>query len=144
MMGRMTLGRLEVVISTIHLKMKFYSDNDDVVTLDVDIPFPQSCYSKANLRERTASNTEVNLAYLDARYKPHSSDNEEDNILAKELKKKITRPELDGQFLPIQFGYDPRKVIMIGSDLFDEVKTALVKCLRNYADLFAWSVADMP
>lgn len=70
--GRMTLGRLEAVTSTVHMKMKLYFDNDEVVTLDVDRRVAQSCSSKASFIEQIGSNIEVYLADLDARYEPHS------------------------------------------------------------------------
>lgn len=83
------------------------------------------------------------MADLDSHYEPYSSEDKEDDILAKELKKKIARQEPDGQFISIQIGDDPQKAIKIRSDLSVEVKTALVACLRNYADLFTWNAADI-
>lgn len=59
------------------------------------------------------------------------------------MKKKNARPEPDGQVISIQIGDEPQKVIKICSDLPKNVKVALVECLKNYAHLFARSVADM-
>lgn len=129
LIGRMTLRHLEAVTSKVCLKMKFYSNKGKVITLDVDKRVAQSCYLKASLTKPTDFITEVNLADLDARYEPNSSDDEEDDVLPRELKKKITKPKTNDQFVLVQIGDDPGKVIMIGSDLYEEVKTALVECL---------------
>lgn len=82
---------------------------------------------------------------LDAQYEPHISDDEEDDNLARELKRKVTKHGPDDQFVPVHIGKDFERVIMIESELSEEVKAALVKCLKNYyTDLFAWNAADMP
>lgn len=42
--GRPTLGWLGVVASTVHLKMKFYSLENEVITLDVDLASAKQCH----------------------------------------------------------------------------------------------------
>lgn len=86
---------------------------------------------------------EVNVAELDAHYDPHGEE-EGDNALTKELKKRIKRLEPDGDFVPIQLGDDPLKVVRIGADLPEDVKEKLTQRLREHTDLFAWSAADIP
>ena len=36
------------------------------------------------------------------------------------------------------------KEVRVGSSLQDEVKTKLIKLLKKYMDVFAWSYQDMP
>ena len=88
--------------------------------------------------------TDVNLADLDARIGPEDEATGEEDPIAKELQKKIRRPVPDGEFIRVQLGDDPKKTVQIGIDLPAEVKDELVKCLKDNADLFAWTVADMP
>lgn len=68
---------------------------------------------KSQPQEHINSNTEANLADLDALYEPHNSNDEEDDILSRELKRKIARPKPDDQFVPVQIGKDLEKVITI-------------------------------
>jgi len=44
----------------------------------------------------------------------------------------------------VPFEDDPSKNFKIGKDLPELVKAQLIACLRENADLFAWSAADMP
>lgn len=89
--GRPTLGRLEAVPSTVHLKMRFYSNKGKVVTLLADLPSAKrTFYMGLNQREglgvkRTDNpkkgGSEVNLTDLDARYDPENDVEEEDDLL---------------------------------------------------------------
>lgn len=45
--------------------------------------------------------------------------------------------------MEISFLFNLAKVVMIGSIVSDQMKKALMKCLRQHADLFAWSASDM-
>lgn len=42
--GRPTLGRLEDIASIIHLKMKFYSVKDEIITINIDLGTTQRCH----------------------------------------------------------------------------------------------------
>ncbi|MCI84690.1 hypothetical protein A2U01_0105968, partial [Trifolium medium] len=50
----------------------------------------------------------------------------------------------DGDFEIIPLGEDPTKGIKIGTRLPDLVKRHLKACLKENAELFAWSAAEMP
>ncbi|GAU26121.1 hypothetical protein TSUD_225840 [Trifolium subterraneum] len=54
------------------------------------------------------------------------------------------RPIPDGEFELVPLGEDPTKGVKIGADLPDLVKRQLKACLRENAELFAWSAAEMP
>lgn len=96
------------------------------------------------LGKRHGKATEVNVIDLDAHCMPDSSQDEEDDTLTKKLKKKIKRHDPDGEFLPIHIVEDHENTLKIGTDLPDNVKEELVKCLRKDVDLFIRSATDMP
>ncbi|GAU10518.1 hypothetical protein TSUD_423590, partial [Trifolium subterraneum] len=60
------------------------------------------------------------------------------------LIKESYRPIPDGEFELVPLGEDPTKGVKIGADLPDLVKRQLKACLRENAELFAWSAAEMP
>lgn len=72
----------------------------------------------------------VNVADLDARYDPDSSEDEKDDAHTKELNKKIKRPGRDGEFLLVQIKDGPDKTMQISVELLDDVKEGLIKCLQ--------------
>lgn len=78
---------------------------------------------------------------MDTRYDPDSEEAEGDDALTKELKKRIKTPEPDGELVVVQLG-DPLKVIKMGADLPKDVKETLTRCLKDHAELFAWSATD--
>ncbi|GAU45012.1 hypothetical protein TSUD_88030 [Trifolium subterraneum] len=63
-----------------------------------------------------------------------------DDLLIKEN----YRPIPDGEFELVPLGEDPTKGVKIGADLPGLVKRQLKACLRENAELFAWSAAEMP
>lgn len=114
--------------------MKLNSEMDEMITLGADLNSANNCYYlslKADQEETTLAKVlvmrhdkavDVNVADLDARYEPDSSEDEEDDAQTKELNKKIKRPGPDGEFLPIQIGDGSDKTMQIGVDLLDDVK----------------------
>jgi len=60
------------------------------------------------------------------------------------LNTKLLRPIPDGELELVPFGNDPSKNFKICKDLPELVKAHLIACLRENAELFAWSAADMP
>ena len=54
------------------------------------------------------------------------------------------RPITDSDFKLVPLGEDPTRGVKIGADLPDLAKRQLKACLRENADLFAWSAAEMP
>lgn len=121
--------------------------------MNADIDSARVCHFESDLTEEPSSvkgprkkhrkEIDVNLADLDTRNEPNSSEDGEDDTLSRELKKKIKRSELNRDFLSIQLSEDPAKVIMIAPNLPSDVKEALIGCLREHADLFTYSVVDM-
>ena len=59
------------------------------------------------------------------------------------LNMETLRPIPDGNFDLVPFRDDPSKCFKIGKELLELVRAQLIACLRENADLFAWSAADM-
>ena len=54
------------------------------------------------------------------------------------------RPISDGYFELVPLGEDPTRGVKIGADLPGLEKRQLKACLRENADMFAWSADEMP
>ncbi|GAU47343.1 hypothetical protein TSUD_302120 [Trifolium subterraneum] len=81
---------------------------------------------------------------LDARTSKKERKQEKKAIKDDLLIKENYRPIPDGEFELVPLGEDPTKGVEIGADLPDLVKRQLKACLRENAELFAWSAAEMP
>ncbi|MCI08609.1 hypothetical protein A2U01_0029686, partial [Trifolium medium] len=90
----------------------------------------------------------VSSVDLDSRYskKEHKEENKlrKENKESDEASKEIPRPIPDGEFELVLLGEDPSKGVKIGTGLPDLAKEQLKPCLRENADLFAWSATEMP
>ncbi|MCI62477.1 hypothetical protein A2U01_0083734, partial [Trifolium medium] len=77
-------------------------------------------------------------------------ENKEEKKLRKEKEelveatKEIPRPIPDGEFELVLLGEDPNRGVKIGTGLLDLARKQLKASLRENADLFAWSAAEMP
>lgn len=136
---RPTLARLGAIASTVQLKMKFHSLTNEIVTISADLEAVERCHllalkgTRCQLQEITElplSATAVNLTEVDARYDPDTFEDQDNDELAKELKKKIKRLEPHGEFLEIPLGDYPAKTMKFGADLTDAVRERLIACLR--------------
>ncbi|GAU18714.1 hypothetical protein TSUD_80020 [Trifolium subterraneum] len=158
--GRPTLAELFAVSSTIHLKLKYYTKDGQVATINGDIEAARRCFEAASknlisvvtpkkkkaetkLPGVNSISTEDGVE-LDARTSKKERKQEKragkDDLLIKEN----YRPIPDGEFELVPLGEDPTKGVKIGADLPDLVKRQLKACLRENAELFAWSAAEMP
>ncbi|GAU36139.1 hypothetical protein TSUD_316680 [Trifolium subterraneum] len=158
--GRPTLAELFAVSSTIHLKLKYYTKDGQVATINGDIEAARRCFEAASRNLNSVvtpkkKKAEANLpgvnsistkdeVELDARTSKKERKQEKktgkDDLLIKEN----YRPIPDGEFELVPLGEDPTKGVKIGADLPDLVKRQLKACLRENAELFAWSAAEMP
>lgn len=88
------LGRLGAVASTVHLKMRFFSFKDEVITLNVFLDSAHSCHFlslmsdqgevvEEKLKGKPVKGVKVNLADLDAQYDLNSVKEEGDDTLTK-------------------------------------------------------------
>ncbi|KAK2402269.1 hypothetical protein QL285_051805 [Trifolium repens] len=155
-LGRTTLADLFAVSSTIHLKLKYYTVDGKVATLNADIAAARRCFD-ATAKNMSTLNTRKNIKTehkmpainavgdrgiieLDTRVtKKERNEAKKDYEL-----KEVFRPIPDGDFEIVPLSEDPSKGIKIGADLPDLVKRQLEACLKEHAELFAWSAAEMP
>ncbi|CAJ2659659.1 unnamed protein product [Trifolium pratense] len=126
-----------------------------VATINGDIAAARRCFEAAakNLstvatpkkteKKNPGVNTVGGSVDIDARLtkKEHQEEKQRDLTNAE---KKIYRPIPDGDFELVPLGEDPLKGIKIGTGLPDLVKKQLIACLKDNAELFAWSAAEMP
>ncbi|GAU41591.1 hypothetical protein TSUD_272000 [Trifolium subterraneum] len=129
--GRPTFAELFIVSSTIHLKLKYYTNDG------------QKKKEEAKLPGVNSINTE-DAVELDAQNSKKERKQEKKAMKDDLLIKENYRPIPYGEFELVPLGEDPTKGVKIGADLPDLVKRQLKACLRENAELFAWSAAKMP
>ncbi|RDX96071.1 hypothetical protein CR513_21320, partial [Mucuna pruriens] len=127
-MGRPTLNKLEVVVSTHHLCMKFPTDRA-VATVWADITTARRCYEDSLKIELAAKEAEVNV--LDIDLDPRYFFEEK-------------RPHPVGDLKEVQIGMSVDQKTNIGTMLVEEEESQLISTLRRNADIFAWTTKDMP
>ncbi|GAU19161.1 hypothetical protein TSUD_89260 [Trifolium subterraneum] len=132
--GRPTLAELFAVSSTIHLKLKYYTKDGQVATINGDIEVVRRCFEAAS----------KNLHYVVTPKKKKEETKLPGAIKDELLIKENYRPIPDGEFELVPLGEDPTKGVKIGADLPDLVKKQLKACLRENDELFSWSAAEMP
>ncbi|GAU47643.1 hypothetical protein TSUD_238620 [Trifolium subterraneum] len=158
--GRPTLAELFAVSSTIHLKLKYYTKDGQVATINGDIEAARRCFEAAskNLnfvvtpmkkKEETKlpgvnSISTEDAVELDARTSKKERKQEKKTIKDDLLIKENYRSIPDGEFELVPLCEDLTKGVRIGADLPDLVKRQLKACLRENVELFAWSAAEMP
>jgi hypothetical protein len=153
--GIPALANLFVVSSTIHLKMKYYTVDGKVATLNGDIAAARRCFEAAAKNMSTLATQKKkndhkmfavnaiegnNHVDLDARITEEELKDENEDPITK----KVHRPIPDGEFEITPLGEDPAKGIKIGAGMPELVKRQLEACLKDYVELFAWSAAEIP
>ncbi|GAU40231.1 hypothetical protein TSUD_270310 [Trifolium subterraneum] len=160
--GRPTLAELFAVSSTIHLKLKYYTKDGQVATINGDIEAARRCFKAASKNLNSVVTPKKKKAEAEAELPGVNSISTEDGVeldartSKKERKqeKKTGKDDLlikenyhpipDGEFELVPLGEDPTKGVKVGADLPDLVKRQLKACLKENVELFAWSAAEMP
>ncbi|KAK3002057.1 hypothetical protein RJ639_021347 [Escallonia herrerae] len=121
-LGQPALNQLQAVVSTYHLKMKFPTEHG-IGEVKGDQTTARQCYvTSCQLKNKEA------LIIEDLR---------EDT--------KMQRGEPVEDLVSIEvYPGEENKTVPIGSNLKENTKLELVNLLRTYADIFAWTAADMP
>ncbi|RDX67041.1 hypothetical protein CR513_54133, partial [Mucuna pruriens] len=127
-MGRPALNKLEVVVSTHHLCMKFPAGRT-IATVRADITTARRCYEDSLRIESTIKETGVNV--LDIDLDPRYFSVEE-------------RPHLVGDLKEVRIGSSDNQKTKFGTTLGQREESQLVQTLQENADIFAWSAKDMP
>ncbi|XP_019430743.1 PREDICTED: uncharacterized protein LOC109338065 [Lupinus angustifolius] len=132
--GHPTWNRLEAVVSTPHLCMKFLSISLQVCAVKGDQHLARSCYQMSlhpHFRKQHAPPSKrsrgVHMVQLD--------------VWADEGD---FRPQPEGEKTTLQLGQSPGQVVYLGSSLPPSQRLRLETSLKANQDLFAWSAADMP
>ncbi|XP_017426213.1 uncharacterized protein LOC108334788 [Vigna angularis] len=131
LLGRPCLNAFGAIVSTPHLAMKFPTEHGDICTVRADQRTARQCYV-AGLKVTpfipTRRTTGVEAAAVDL----------------------DPRTNIDERLLPqgevklLSLTSDASKTTTIGGDLTSSDERDLERILRNHADLFAWTTADMP
>ncbi|GAU33418.1 hypothetical protein TSUD_21110 [Trifolium subterraneum] len=172
--GRTTIADLPVVASIAHLKMKYYTNKGHVATLHGDIEAARKCFEAAykgqsyvgpapsakkpkTSFEQEEPSTEAppqqppqNVSMVDLDSRHSKQEHKEEKTLRKEKKeddpasKENLRHIPDGDFKLIPLGEDPSRNLKIGKYVPDLARKQLVACLKDNANLFAWSATEIP
>ncbi|XP_077217904.1 uncharacterized protein LOC143852408 [Tasmannia lanceolata] len=124
--GCPTLNKLEAVVSTPHLKIKFPT-KAGVREVRGDQERARNCYADYTKVVKKAKES-LQIAGTDPR--------SENYQMRGEPVEELTQVPL--------FGEDDERAIQIGSLLIGKNRTNLVNFLKTNADVFAWSALDMP
>ncbi|XP_077214533.1 uncharacterized protein LOC143849414 [Tasmannia lanceolata] len=124
--GRPSLNKLEAIISTPHLKIKFPT-KAGVGEVRGDQERARNCYANYTKVVKKAKKA-FQIAGTDPRSNTHQTHGE---------------PEEELTQIPL-FGESDERMVQIGSLLTGKLRTNLVKFLKANTDVFAWSALNMP
>jgi hypothetical protein len=120
--GRPTLNKLMAVTSTYHLKMKFPTDHR-VGVVRGNQKEARQCYNLTLKEPRARETLSVHYGIKDEGV--------------------MQRAELNEDLVEVAIDV-PDRIVKIGSQLSEELKTELSEFLKKNVDVFAWSHEDMP
>ncbi|XP_072073769.1 uncharacterized protein [Arachis hypogaea] len=133
-LGRPFLNKFTAIVSTVHLCVKFPVQDNLVATIHGDLHEARQCYNTSLKPIKRNHMVQVNsiqpdqpsLTEIDPR-----ADFED-------------RPMPNEDLTKVALTEDPTKYTFMGTSISKEEKESLIKFLRQNADLFAWTSADMP
>ncbi|XP_015955674.1 uncharacterized protein LOC107480066 [Arachis duranensis] len=133
-LGRPFLNRFAAIVSTVHLCVKFPVQDNLVATIHGDLHEARQCYNTSLKPIKRSNIAQVNSIQPD---QPRLTEIDpradfEDRPMPNEDLTKVLLTE------------DPMKFTFVGTSTNTEEREALVTFLRENADLFAWTPADMP
>ncbi|VFQ98356.1 unnamed protein product [Cuscuta campestris] len=122
-LGRPGINKVGAVISMPHLCMKFHTPGG-VGEVKGDQRNARECYARA-VKKMTKGV----------------------NVISQEITKGETREKLEPEAETVEIELHPgdsSRMVRIGANLPEDLKAEITRVLREYAGIFAWSVADMP
>ncbi|XP_015945427.1 uncharacterized protein LOC107470543 [Arachis duranensis] len=133
-LGRPFLNKFTAIVSTVHLCVKFPVQDNLVATIHGDLHEARQCYNTSLKPIKRNNLVQVNsiqpdqpsLTEIDPR-----ADFED-------------RPMPNEDLAKVNLTEDPAKYTFMGTSISKEEKESLTTFLRQNADLFAWTSADMP
>jgi len=130
LLGRPSLNRLEAVVSTAHLKVKFPTEEGRIATLRVDQTVARKCYENSLKVRRSmyalslCGSQGENLPDFDPRVGVEDK-----------------RPQPIGEIEEISLGGS--KKVKVGGGLDSSVRAELIGVLQKHSSSFAWCMEDM-
>ncbi|VFQ78406.1 unnamed protein product [Cuscuta campestris] len=121
-LGRPGINKVRGVISMAHLCMKFYTPGG-IGQVRGDQKKARHCYLEAVKKMTKAFERVTLVSQEEERSKLEPGDETEQIVLREAF---------------------PERMVRIGRDLPGGLRDEIISVLREYADIFAWSVADMP
>ncbi|VFQ70199.1 unnamed protein product [Cuscuta campestris] len=121
-LGRPGINKVRGVISMAHLCMKFYTPGG-IGQVRGDQKKARHCYLEAVKKMSKAFERVTLVSQEEDRSKLEPGDETEQIVLREAF---------------------PERMVKIGRDLPGGLRDEIISVLREYADIFAWSVADMP
>ncbi|XP_072054783.1 uncharacterized protein [Arachis hypogaea] len=124
LIGRTTLNRLGAIVSTLHLCIKFPTQ-EGIATVKGDKKLARKCYNKSlNIRGKGKEVNSIEPGGIRGR----------DDL----------RPQPERKTEEVQIGNEVGKTTNIRANLGTDLKEDLIKLLCENSDLFAWKASDMP
>nr|XP_025680402.1 uncharacterized protein LOC112782271 [Arachis hypogaea] len=133
-LGRPFLNRFAAIVSTVHLCVKFSVQDNLVATIHGDLHEARQCYNTSLKPIKRNNIAQVNSIQPD---QPRLT----------EIDPRVDfddRPMPNEDLTKVLLTKDPMKFTFVGTSTTTEEREALVRFLRENADLFAWTPTDMP
>ncbi|XP_072052199.1 uncharacterized protein [Arachis hypogaea] len=133
-LGRPFLNRFAAIVSTVYLCVKFPVQDNEVATIYGDLQEARQCYNISLKPIKKSNMAQVNFIQPDQ----------------SRLTEIDPRADFEDQPMPnedlmkVLLTDDPMKFTFVGTTISKEEKDSLIRFLRENADLFAWTPADMP
>ncbi|XP_072062012.1 uncharacterized protein [Arachis hypogaea] len=137
-LGRPSLNVFNAIVSTVHLCVKFLSQDNKVVTIHRDQKEARQCYNASlkNEQSRQPDQQYVQAVYISDRLPPLADLDPRTNYQERSM------PTYD--LSNIQLITEEGKYTYLGIALKNDEQDRLTELLRQNVDLFAWTPADMP
>ena len=129
LLGRSSLNKLGVIVSTPHLAIKFPTEKGEIATIYVNQRDARECYAVGlKMTSKTDKEDKRNMVAL-VDLDPRMND---ERLKPKE------------ETTSIILGEDEKQCKYISGSMPEELLSKLIAVLRRNKDLFAWKAADIP